>query len=387
MQVSTSFLSSVLAADSVEEAAGITQDQLGRLSGGAGAGDREAVRRAEVHVSRAPEVAFRPVRQSWQLEFGTESWSAGEFRTPTVAELEAGLPAGGAGGSLSFSILDGASPVTDIGGLQATAPAHCLFQVASQFNCLEAPGPHLVPVSAYFRDPTQGPRAAIGAFPATLLRHYFAPGPDGGRFEQETGGAQIELLASACGEGVAPNGYLTGEGVADPRELAERLEAQWKDVQVGLHTGVDVVLGFDWDGAVPPDSELIGQVMTSTVAGGYYGAERALGASAFRRVLRSLLRAAYVGTLMAAAAQESDWVVLTLIGGGVFGNPIEEIWESILEATDQITPLLTADLHVVLNGRQLASKLDREAVLLPAVIQRSGRLLTFDGTGLVGLMG
>ena len=39
------------------------------------------------------------------------------------------------------------------------------------------------------------PRASISAFPATLLRHYAAPAPDGRRFVQQTGGPQIDLLA------------------------------------------------------------------------------------------------------------------------------------------------------------------------------------------------
>ena len=34
---------------------------------------------------------------------------------------------------------------TDIGSLQATAGPGMLFQVASQFNCLEAPGPFVTP--------------------------------------------------------------------------------------------------------------------------------------------------------------------------------------------------------------------------------------------------
>ena len=51
--------------------------------------------------------------------------------------------------------------LTDIGALQASAPPGSLFQVASQFNCLESPGAYVTPVAAYLGDPTQGPRASI----------------------------------------------------------------------------------------------------------------------------------------------------------------------------------------------------------------------------------
>ena len=87
-----------------------------------------------------------------------------------------------------FFVLDGASPVTDIGALQATAPAGSLFQVASQFNCLEAPDARITRVADYIHDPTQGPRASISAFPGTFIRHYAAPTAEGARFVQKTNG-------------------------------------------------------------------------------------------------------------------------------------------------------------------------------------------------------
>jgi hypothetical protein len=68
------------------------------------------------------------------------------------------------------------SPATDIGSLQATAGAGTLFPAASQFNCLESPGPYVVDVADYFHDQTQGPRASISAFPGTLPRHYAGGG-------------------------------------------------------------------------------------------------------------------------------------------------------------------------------------------------------------------
>ena len=82
--------------------------------------------------------------------------------------------AGAAGGRLRLWVLDGASAATDVGGLQATAAPGSLFQAASQFNCLESPGPYVTPVAQYFHDRTQGPRARsrhfLGRCCATMPR-------------------------------------------------------------------------------------------------------------------------------------------------------------------------------------------------------------------------
>src|SRR5205823_7569820 len=128
------------------------------------------------------------------LEVEGHTWHAGRFDTPSIADLRRrAREAGPSGGRLRLWVLDGPGPATDVGGLQATAPPGSLFQVASQFNCLESPGPYITPVVQYFRDYTQGPRASISAFAATLLRHYAAPGAYGKRFVQ-TEQKQLDLL-------------------------------------------------------------------------------------------------------------------------------------------------------------------------------------------------
>ena len=91
-----------------------------------------------------------------------------------------------------------------------------------------------------------------------------------------------------------------------------------------------------------------------------------------------LQRAAYLGTLLAAAALGKDRVVLTLIGGGVFGNPIATIWEAIKWATDQVSAVLHRDLFVVVNGRNLS--IDQEE-LYAAARSRGGALVCFHRQG------
>ena len=351
----------------------------------AGAGDRRQVGRIEATVRTDPEASFHfDAAGAGTLRTAEASFPAGRFETPSIGDLRkraAAARTGGAGGRVRLWVLDGASPATDIGSLQATAGPSTLFQVASQFNCLESPGPHITPVADYFSDPTQGPRASISAFPGTLLRHYAAPGGDGKRFVQVSDGPQLNLLEAICSPGVAQvrSGYLTSSSIANPTALAEALERRFEEIRVGVHDNVPVVLGYNWDGAVVGD-RLIGQVFTSTFAGGGYSG-KSKGDPNFRPICTALLRAAYLGTLLAAAALGRPKVVLTLIGGGVFGNPIPLIWESICWAINEVEPLASAEMDVVVNGRNLGDNIRIEDIL-PAVRAHGGVVVVLGPAGI-----
>jgi hypothetical protein len=237
-------------------------------------------------------------------------------------------------------------------------------------------------VASYVHDPTQGPRASISAFPGTLVRHYAAPAPDGGRFAQTTEGRQVELLADVADPGLAVvrSGYLRAPDIADPVAFARVLEDRFEAIRIGVHDGVEVVLGHDWEGAVEgAPHKTIAQVLTSTIAAGMYGdldeADRA-----FVTICRQLQRAAYLGTLLAAATLGKERVALTLIGGGVFANPIELIWDAILWAADQTRPLLHRDLVVVVNGRDLGAQIPPQR-LRAAAVERGGGLLRLSRDG------
>ncbi|MDB5309069.1 MAG: hypothetical protein JWO38_3271 [Gemmataceae bacterium] len=234
----------------------------------------------------------------------------------------------------------------------------------------------------YFHDYTQGPRASISAFPATLLRHYAAPAPGGGRFVQ-AGGRQIDLLADVFGPGRSPvrSGYLAGHGGLGADAVADALTTGFDRIRVGVHDDAPVVLGYDWDGEVDGDRR-VGQVFTSTVAGGGYGGQEALG-RAFEPACRQLLRAAYLGTLLAAVALDRSPAVLTLIGGGVFGNPVGVIWDAVLWAFDEARPV-AGRLDVVVNGRDLVGRLGL-AEVLAGVRERNGVVVRFDRERLAGI--
>jgi hypothetical protein len=355
-------------------------DEVVRQS--AGRGDVGIVREAEGAVSADPARAFSfDAAGAATLSFGGRSWRAGRFEPTSIGELRrrAAARSPGKSGRVRLCVIDGGSASTDIGSLQAFAGDGTLFQVASQFNCLESTGPWLSPVERYLRDSTQGPRASISALPGTLLRHYAAPAAGGERFVQTEDGRQVELLADVCAPGVAAvqNGYLLVDEIADPRAFRAVLETRFDAIRVGVHDGIEVVLGHDWAGAVGRSPGAgIAQVFTSTEAGGGYGDL----SGPHLDVCRQLLRAAYLGTLLAAVTLDRPRVVLTLIGGGVFGNPPEIIWDSITWAADEVARLAGRDLDVVVNGRGLGRQLDLRRVGKD-VRDRGGFLLAWPASG------
>jgi hypothetical protein len=130
---------------------------------------QELVRRAEDDVRRDPAGRFSFGDDgSAVLEAAGHRWGAGHFQTVSVGALRGRIQAMGTTGAgrARLVVLAGVSPLTDIGAMQATPGAATLFQVASQFNCLESPGPSIQRVARYFTDSTQGPRASVSAFPA-----------------------------------------------------------------------------------------------------------------------------------------------------------------------------------------------------------------------------
>jgi hypothetical protein len=338
-------------------------------------GDSAAVGRSEAAVRDDPAIAFAlDGAGAATLTADGRTWRAGRFEPLSIGELRK-RAAGGSKekrGRLRLWVLDGTSPASDIGALQSHSGTGTLFQVASQFNCLESPGPRITSVESYLRDPTQGPRASISAFPGTLLRHYAAPGPRGDRFVQTNDGQQIELLGDVCHPDLARvrNGYLLARNITDPAAFGATLQDRFDSIRVGVHDDVEAVLGYDWDGAVD-DPPRIAQVFTSTVAGGGYGDT----SGSILGVCRQLLRAAYLGTVLAAASLGRSRVVLTLIGGGAFGNPPRLIWESILWALAEAEPVIPRDLDVVVNGRDLGRQIDHRTIVA-GVRDRGGVLLS-----------
>ncbi|MDX5317796.1 MAG: hypothetical protein LPK38_00295, partial [Actinomycetes bacterium] len=274
-----------------------------------GKGDLAQVAAAERAIRMAPDDVLRLADDGGaSVVVGERTYAGGRFAARPIGELRAAVTGRSAP---TLSVIAGGGPLADIGALQAWAGRGTLFQVASQFNCLESPGPYLVEVADYVHDSTQGPRASISAFPGTLVRHYAAPDGLGGTFTQ-SGDRQLDLLADALPPevGRVHAGYLKAHHV-DAQRAAEALADRFDAIRVGVHDDVEVVLGADWRGAVAGRPR-IAQVFTSTLAAGMYGGgEQVTGALA--EVCRQLLRAAYLGTLLAAIDLGRTRVLLTMI--------------------------------------------------------------------------
>ncbi len=213
--------------------------------------------------------------------------------------------------------------------------AGALFQAASQFNMLEMIGPDVVPedgVGIYENDRTQGPACAISAGGATIYRNYFVPvgGETGQTRTRQLNGFEALGGALALGAGTPPaalwrmqNGYLmcSPAGLsAMSAVIAAAGEAERERLRgllaIGLQWGVEVTT------ASGPRPQHVSQAFCSAVPVSY---NRPIGDRSAWRALGSLvLEAAYEATLLAgllnAAEFGSPKVLLTLLGGGAFGN-------------------------------------------------------------------
>ena len=223
--------------------------------------------------------------------------------------------------------------------------ARALFQVASQFNALEMVGPSVTPedgVTRYEHDRTQGPACAMAAGAATIYRNYFVPvgGQTGQSAEHQLDGlADLGAeLSRSLGCSVSDlwsmrNGYalasrtgldmitshLQAIGEAARSELAGLL-------RIGLHRNVEVT-----DGPSSP-GQLVSQAFCSALPVAY-GRVAQPHWQAFAQLV---LDAAYEATLWAAVLNRrqggSNTVLLTLLGGGAFGNAPEWIHAAIERA-------------------------------------------------------
>lgn len=208
-----------------------------------------------------------------------------------------------------------------------------LFQVASQFNLLEMPAPHVTPehgVTGYAHDHTQGPACAMAAGAATIYRNYFVPVGDGAG---QTADRQVDTLAGLGARlaqltGLPPralwkmhNGYAmcSAEGLSAINDAlgvatAELIDDLRGRLAVGLHRNVEVT------DVTEGGRRLVSQAFCSALPVGY----SPLPQRDWEPFARLVLEATYEATLLATAEQAGrgglSTVLLTRVGGGVFGN-------------------------------------------------------------------
>lgn len=256
----------------------------------------------------------------------------GRLETPSLGELRHRAAQHRSGERTTFGAITG-----DARRLHADPRfAGALFQVASQFNLLEMIHPGITPedgVTRYEGDGTQGPACAIAAGAATIYRNYFAPV---GGTPGQTAQRQIDTL-SGIGEALSQaldrpvsslwsmkNGYALcrRDGLAAIASHLRSLDPDGLDalrsrLAIGLHWDVDVT---DVEADERPR---VSQAFCSALPIAYSGLHD-LSHDSWEPFARLILDACYEATLLAAcdsvARGGSRTVLLTRVGGGVFGN-------------------------------------------------------------------
>ena len=232
--------------------------------------------------------------------------------------------------------------LVDVAHLQTQAEENTLFQVASNFNCAEVPHKKIQMdngsfVSNLAIDHTQGPAACASAPISSITRihaPFFNPETPAQTWGQ-TIDRQIELLGHPLVSPHFPveNGKLIFHGIEPKKYNEEKLFPQ---IRIGLHKRVRAYFGhrhppFMEKSVHPP---CIDQVFVSALnQNALLPYPEHIGPKTI-----ILLRAAYQGTYLCAALSKNPVLVLTLIGGGSFGNPPHKVAQAIAHAHRNWSP-------------------------------------------------
>lgn len=275
-----------------------------------------------------------------------KAYNIGIFEMASLADLRARVADGtGAAGKLRVSIVTG-----DVRKMHH-APEHAgaLFQVASQFNALEMVGPDVTPedgVSRYEFDRTQGPACAMAAGAATIYRNYFAPvGEQAG----QTTKRQLDGLAgigaelnSALDRRVADLWTMCNGYALCKREgldlIAEHLRAIGPDqsdalagkLRIGVHRDVEVT-----DAPTTP-GPIVSQAFCSALPVAYGQVPQQHWQTFARLVLDAAYEATMLEAVLNARRGASNIVLLTMLGGGAFGNAPDWIHAAIKRAVNKV---------------------------------------------------
>mmetsp|Transcript_15640 Transcript_15640/g.23686 ORF Transcript_15640/g.23686 Transcript_15640/m.23686 type:complete len:389 (-) Transcript_15640:1416-2582(-) len=279
----------------------------------------------------------------------------GSFSTPTLAELRNRVEAMGESrneGSKSLCSFHCLYRI-DIGELQTRMGQHdSMVQIAGNFNCLNVSSRRQKPdngklVELAHEQKTQGPAATFGPLAANLYRTHFCMDSYSG----QTLDHQINLLDNVAEYTGRPiNGKLTLTGEEKPIRDHE-IDSIVQKIRVGLQTDCHVMYGRTKEGKplclldenkkefsqLPMiDQCHVAAVNWKSLAIDHNRNHTPHWLKAkkmeIHRLARMLLRACYEGIYLAALSRRTKQLYLTLVGGGVFGNPnlliVEELARS-----------------------------------------------------------
>lgn len=222
----------------------------------------------------------------------------------------------------------------DTSALQSTAPPNAIFQVASNFNCLEVSSCTDNPFDGTYltflmEDKTQGPSAmggtACGSM-AILHHHHRHP---------------ISLLDHVTISD--KNGKLYETKISNKQ--VEQLKREYQEIQVGILENTCACMDrnktLGKTVTYNPHGPRIHQVLTSTCIV-RKSSKKAI------ELQELLLSVSYRCIYLLAIQKRSPLVVLTFVGGGVFRNDMNTIINVIYRTHCQYSPYLPKGCKVVL---------------------------------------
>lgn len=276
----------------------------------------------------------------------------GKLMIPTLQELR--------NNSTDLTVYGAKIKITEIvGAVQQLHIEHpnSTFQAASQFNLLEMASPTITPeqgVDLYEQDYTQGPACAIACGAGTIYRNYFV------KLDNQIGQSRIHQVDclkeigaffnnAALAHWKMENGYAfaTRAGLEKITKTIHELTIQEYEslkskLRVGIQANTEVTINHAED-------HVVTQVYCSALPIRY----TRIDVREWEVFAKLILEATYECTLYAALKNfertGNNKVYLTLVGGGVFGNPFDWIYAAIEKSVLKFkhTPL---DIKIVSYG-------------------------------------
>ena len=252
--------------------------------------------------------------------------------------------------------------------------ADAIFQVASQFNCLEMVGPYVSPeegIERYAADRTQGPICAMACAAGTFYRNYLVPLPNQctpgqSEFAQVNTMRDIEMLLNNDENGywVMKNGYLLPVDETSLERLTVMLAGRREEFLSALRVGVQ----DDTQVTSSSTGHRVSQVFSSAVPIAYDKITPPISSTgvsreeSWRSLAELVLEATYEACIAVAALKAMEYraaggsqssrrvsCYLTKVGGGVFRN--RDSWiRSAIERALRIHHSMPVDVKLVHYG-------------------------------------
>ena len=267
--------------------------------------------------------------------------------------------------------------------------AGAVFQVASQFNCLEMIGKTYTPnmgVTIYSDDPTQGPACAMACPAALVYRNYFVKHfknntQYNGQCEQQIDNLEDigELLGNTTNQfWIMQNGYVIIDNVTKLEQVSTEINRKPSNsvrdaLRVGVHWSTSVVNNTEKNLM----KHRVCQVYASAlpVSTTYNTKIPYTHIDTWTDFAKCILDGSYMATLCIAAlialkSQKRIKCYLTLIGGGAFGNKPEWIIEAIKKALDEyaVYPIDVKLVHFnIISEKYKAEIQERKIPIQPPI--------------------